>query len=150
MKVAYVYCFVNVLGFFAVHECNAILVDTLRRYVRWMRYRTLALVCRHQIMNNGHVTWKVRQKSSYKTLQICNFYVSHIRYLPIKQSSDNYQNKSLKTRVANTIFTCWYPNWLYVASISITSFPLIKYRCTYFFVRDSIDNKYMVNREMTS
>ena len=32
-----------------------------------------------------------RQKSSYKTLQICNFYFSPLRYSHVKQCFDNYQ-----------------------------------------------------------
>ena len=56
-----------------------------------------------------------RQKSSYKTLQICNFYFSPIRYSHVKQCSDNYQiSIKSKTSYSQYIFAHFDTKFAYI------------------------------------
>ena len=91
--------------------------------VRSIRSRILALIRRHQILNNCPFNLTINGQKIF----------SRLHYSQVKQCSDNYQI-SIKINHCAKLYHCctfWYQVCQYVASISRTIFPPTK--CTLSF-----------------
>ena len=75
-------------------------------------------VSRDTVLNRLRANANRRQKSSYKTLQICNFYFSPLRYSHVKQCSDNYQiSIKSKTSCSQYIFAHFDTKFAYIVLV---------------------------------